>query len=81
MAPTFIRVDDRGRRIYRCPGRTASIDCGNAVTLSQNPAKTGDYIGLYFIHVCALFHCNRSFILTLDAVRGLSFALQVYGDT
>lgn len=81
MAPTFIRVDDRGRRIYRCPGRIPSVDCGNAVALSQNPAKTGDYIGLYFIHVCALFHHYRSLILTLDAVWSLSFALQVYGDT
>ena len=25
--------------------------------------KTGDYIGLHFVHVCALFHCHKTLIL------------------
>ena len=52
MAPIFIRVDDKGRKLYQCPGLSPSVDCGNAIALSRIPAKTGNYVGLrYFIHV------------------------------
>lgn len=63
MVPTFVQVDSRGRRLYRCPGRSPSVGCGNVVALSRNPSKTGDYVGFHFIHVCALFYCHRSLIL------------------
>ena len=60
MVPTFIQVDSRGWKLYRCPGRPPSLGCGNVVALSRNPSKTGDYVGFHFIHVCALFHCHKS---------------------
>jgi energy-coupling factor transporter transmembrane protein EcfT len=63
VVPTFVQVDSSGRRLYRCPGRSPSVGCGNVVALSRNPSKTGDYVGFHFIHVCALFYCHGSLIL------------------
>jgi len=71
MAPVFIPVDDKDRRLYQCPGCSPSVDCGNAVALSRNPGKTGNYIGACFssMYACRFMPITFFTLIPADLVK------------